>query len=403
MNGVERFFYELGSDLRDQWDDTGASTPDFAPLAADALDHYLRDCPSWRDILIHAAGAQTLPRQGRRDEGFGQPALTLFWDRRFRIDVLFWRSSSIAIHEHGFAGAFAVLAGGSLVCRYAFDDRQQIGRDFETGRLRLEDAEVLSFGSVRLIPPGRRLIHSVYHLDVPSVSIVIKTNRGLPRGEFTYQGLNVAFEPSRVPDGSWKKLQALELAVQLGRPDHYAEVALAALAGAEVLTAYLILLKTFQQVREPGVTARIEQRFRSLNLPDSERLIASAKREAHRRALVALRGTLASRHERLVLAILAAAPDRESVLRALATCVSDMDSNVLQRTVSAVLAGCAGSLAGTLLQDEVASAIARGLDVERFIEGLAHRLGPGEMEDGREQLSALYRRLSCGELSVLAS
>src|SRR4051812_12794169 len=57
--------------------------------------------------------APEVPRQ-HMASSFGEPPVTLFAGRRFFLEVLFWVDGTTAIHQHGFSGAFQVLAGGSL-------------------------------------------------------------------------------------------------------------------------------------------------------------------------------------------------------------------------------------------------------------------------------------------------
>src|SRR4029077_7499028 len=113
--------------------------------------------------------AETVPYQAKLDEAFGQPPVTLFWNGRFQIDVLFWHTATTAIHQHAFCGAFAVLGGSSVHCRYEFTPRRKLNSRFLIGRAALREVELLEVGAMRRIARGAGLIHSLFHLETPSV------------------------------------------------------------------------------------------------------------------------------------------------------------------------------------------------------------------------------------------
>src|SRR5262249_17465041 len=114
------------------------------------------------------------PRQ-ELDNEFGQPPLNVYVNERFSIEVLFWLDGTPAIHEHAFAGAFHVLAGASIHSQYAFDLHERVSRRLLLGDLRLRGVEQLGQGDTRPIRPGPQFIHAVFHLDRPSVTVVVRT------------------------------------------------------------------------------------------------------------------------------------------------------------------------------------------------------------------------------------
>ena len=98
----------------------------------------------------------------------------MYRGRGFYIDVLFWLDGTTNIHQHGFWGAFQVLAGSSVHCRFGFDLAEEINHRLRIGKLRLLETELLGLGAIRKILGGELFIHSLFHLDRPSVSIVIR-------------------------------------------------------------------------------------------------------------------------------------------------------------------------------------------------------------------------------------
>jgi hypothetical protein len=134
--------------------------------------------------------------------------------------VLFWVDGSTAIHQHSFSGAFHVLEGSSLHSSHTFEETRRYSEALRLGRVELARAELLGKGDVRPIVPGAGFIHSLFHLDRPSVSVVIRTH-GLPSAspQLSYSRAGIAFDPFHKPPELAKQLQMLELLSSLGHAD----------------------------------------------------------------------------------------------------------------------------------------------------------------------------------------
>ena len=107
---------------------------------------------------------------------FSDLPLTVYQDRDFYVQILTWSQSTTAIHQHGFSGAFRVLAGSSIHSIYNFNAEFELGPDLAVGQIHALGSEYLPRGSIREISPGSNgLIHSLYHLDEPSLTVVVRT------------------------------------------------------------------------------------------------------------------------------------------------------------------------------------------------------------------------------------
>lgn len=116
----------------------------------------------------------SVPQQGHNP--FSDLPVTVFRSRDFYIELLVWSHATTSIHQHGFSGAFRVVRGSSIHTRYAFRTRRRVSDDCLIGDMNLLGSETLSVGSVRRIEPGADgLIHSLYHLDNPSLSLIVRT------------------------------------------------------------------------------------------------------------------------------------------------------------------------------------------------------------------------------------
>src|SRR5215211_7153732 len=144
------------------------------------------------DVIRWVNDTTELPEQPDIQGAFGQPPITLFNGHRFYIDVYYWLDGTTAIHQHAFCGAFQVLQGSSILSQYDFFEKRRINPHFLTGDIRLRSVELLRGGDVRQILPSREYIHSLFHLERPSVTLIIRT-RHSPSGAPQYSYLKPYF------------------------------------------------------------------------------------------------------------------------------------------------------------------------------------------------------------------
>jgi hypothetical protein len=266
------------------------------------------------EILHWVAKAKNIPRQARLDDGFGQPSLTLFSNKLFRIDVLFWHTATTAIHQHSFSGAFMVLEGASIQCVYQFDCAKQSGSRFLLGRIRLSDVELLQKGMVRKISGGTSLIHSVFHLASPSVTIVVRTHSRKSFGpEYVYYPPGVALDPAQADELLTKQLQSLELLARLNREADFEKMAENVIANCNIYSAFLVLLKARTQSTGSAIYDRLKAvtniRFGS----DTDLLLAAVAEESRRDAISRNRSDVLDDELRLFLALLINLPNRSTL------------------------------------------------------------------------------------------
>ena len=148
----------------------------FAKLAVETFERFeLTQNLTSNDIIRQTLLGNQLPIQVDPNSHFGEPAITLFHNPVFYIDAYHWFNGTTAIHNHAFAGAFAVLQGSSLETTYTFITSQRIGSNLRVGQLEALESNYLSQHAIRPINPGNGLIHSVFHLEEPSISLCIRT------------------------------------------------------------------------------------------------------------------------------------------------------------------------------------------------------------------------------------
>lgn len=126
------------------------------------------------DEIIEFVGA-TQVRQEPNNQ-FSNLPLVVYRDRDFFIELLVWCGATTEIHQHSFTGAFRVLGGSSLHVAYDYTPETCTDRRIRFGTLGLESVELLTIGDVRRITPGDDgLIHSLFHLESPSMTLVVRT------------------------------------------------------------------------------------------------------------------------------------------------------------------------------------------------------------------------------------
>lgn len=206
-----KLFHELGAEIEDLWNAENYNESLFPAIAADVLRRAgLPEKISAWDVIEWTLAEPQLPDQKDLRGNFGDPPITVFAAPRFFIDVYFWFEGTTAIHQHAFCGAFQVLLGSSIHSWYNFEPRHVINSNAEIGEMRLKVCEILNVGDVQEIFGGRDYIHSLFHLDHPSVTIVVRTykiEKFSP--QFAYEKPSLAIDPFYEIPANIKKLQAV--------------------------------------------------------------------------------------------------------------------------------------------------------------------------------------------------
>jgi hypothetical protein len=214
-------FQKLGAELEEAWREQNYNEEIFPALAADALRrvNIPAKISAW-EVIEWTLSQSELPPQKDPSAKFGDPPITLFVAPRFYIDVYFWLDGTTQIHQHGFCGAFQVLLGSSIHSWYEFTRDEAVNAFLETGEMSLKVCELLSVGDVQEIRAGRQYIHSLFHLDQPSATIVVRTEKSplfLP--QFSYHKPYIALDPFFDHQTTSKKLQSLGPLFQTNHPD----------------------------------------------------------------------------------------------------------------------------------------------------------------------------------------
>ena len=214
-------FQQLGREIESLWLEQNYNEEALPQIAADALKR--ADLPSkvsaW-EVVEWALNEYELPRQRDVIARFADPPITLFSAQRFHIDLYFWFDGTTATHQHAFCGAFQVMMGSSIHSWYEFETGEAINTFCQLGDLRLKVCELLEVGSIQQIWAGQGYVHSLFHLDRPSATIVVRTDKSpmyLP--QFSYHKPHFAIDPFFEQETLTKKFQLISALIRAGRPD----------------------------------------------------------------------------------------------------------------------------------------------------------------------------------------
>lgn len=301
---VAAVFQSLGERIEAAYRATGYDEAALPQLAVAALTEQ-PPCEALAvdDVLCWALSAAELPRQADVEGRFGQPAIQVFSTPRWYIEVLHWFDGTTTIHQHSFAGAFHVLAGSSIHARYEFAQQRRYAAHLRVGTLEQREVELLERGATRSILPGSGLIHSLFHLDRPSLTVVVRTTHvadAFP--QLSYLPPGIAHDPFHVDELLARKRQCIDALVRLEHPQLDARLA-TLLGDADPPAATALLLHALGRVtidQLPHACARACEVHGEL----ATLTIAAALEQRRQDALVGLRARLRGADHRFLLALL---------------------------------------------------------------------------------------------------
>ena len=232
-------FEELAARAESRWQAAGGGDESFADVAAEVLEQ--ARLPERLEPLegLRRALTASLPAQTEENE-YGEPALTLARRERFRVELIYWNDGAARVHQHVAWGAFSVVRGERLHLQYRMEDPQARPGGLLLGRLEAERLERLGPGDTRRIYPGFALIHALFFLGRPCVTVSL---RSLPRpGEacWVYYNRRLAFEARPPRLDFHRRRKAWELLSRL-EPRGRIESARRLLEHTDLLATHLLL------------------------------------------------------------------------------------------------------------------------------------------------------------------
>lgn len=232
----------LGRQVEASWSKSDYDERRFPDIAVSALrSSQLHQQISPASIVSWVLSGGELPEQADPEARFGQPPVTLYRGPRFRVIALFWVDGTTSIHQHRFSGAFQVLHGSSLHTEFGFEVERRYGTAAATGRLTRRGIRLLRQGDIQPIEAGSAYIHSVFHLERPSVTLLVRTDIDVDaQPQYSYERPSFAWDPFLTTPWALRQVQLIELYRTIGHPE-FEDITIRLLNRLDCHTAYRVL------------------------------------------------------------------------------------------------------------------------------------------------------------------
>jgi len=333
---MDPYFTELGKTVYARWRAVDFSLEAFPAIAAKALG----EKPPARHtdlgkLMVDFLLNDEQPYQS--SSGFGQPELILHDNPKFYIQALFWMDGTTDIHQHGFSGAFHVMAGSSLHARYDFLKPRAVTARFRTGDLKLRETALLPTGTTVPIASGSGCIHSLFHLETPSVTIVVRTHSDPGTDpQFTYLPPHVGLDPIQNDTLTLRRKQLLDVLEQTGDPS-YPELVLRLIGELDLERGFFILQNGIGHLRSLGAWEAIWAAYVKKHGAKARPLLPVLEEIVRRDAIVAMRAMVTDPDLRFFLALLLNIPDRKQILEMIADRYKGAPLDTIQQWVLELL------------------------------------------------------------------
>lgn len=309
-------FDELAAAINREWKTTSYDNRRLPEIASRALaEHRILERVAHEDVATWFMEAESLPAQPNLSSDFGQPPVTVYADHRFYIEVLTWLENTTSIHQHGFSGAFQVLAGSSLHSVYSFAETSRVHHRLLFGQLTLDKVERLQVGDVHPIHAGSAYIHGLFHLGYPSATIVVRTFVEADQTpQYHFLPPSVAIDDFYSNVVLQRQIEMIQMLSRIESPALDSQLA-AWLERADLESGFRLLLRSAKRGAVSG--ARLESAFAAFEarFPEAApHLRAAILEEARTRRLMAMRPHITDPAHRLLLALMIAAPGREQAM-----------------------------------------------------------------------------------------
>ena len=384
MNG---FFTELGRRVYERWQEANFSLTAFPDIATAALEEQ----PPARSVDLGELMRDFLlsdqqPYQSA--SGFGQPELIVYDSPKFYIQLLFWLDGTTDIHQHEFSGAFHVMQGSSIHTEYAFEDAESVTAHFRIGTLRLKNAELLETGRTVPIISGRQGMHALFHLETPSVTVVVRTHSDPGTGpQFTYLPPHIALDPIQNDALTNRRKQLLDLMEQTG-DETYAERVGEMIGKLDFERGFFILQNGITHLRRIGAWDEVWSLFERKHGALAAPVLPTLEEILRRDGLVALRSSIEDVEHRFFLALLLNLERREDIVAMIRQKgVDDPIGQIVQWAEELMQVSESGLwLLDARMPEEIEVDLEEQIEV--YLAALRHFLA-GEGEDLPEQLASL--------------
>ena len=388
-------FTRIGREVEARWRASNYDEPGFPELAVAVLTEAQpgREI-SADDLLRWLLVTDVLPQQIDPSSKFGQPPITVFRAPRFFIDALFWLDGTTEIHQHGFSGAFHVLSGGSVHTEYRWQLEDRVSAALLFGRLELTHSELLRAGDTRPIRSGAGLIHGLFHLDRPSVSIVVRTYQDTECGpQYRYHPPALAEDPFFDDGLVHRRLEGLGVLHELD-PARYETAAAELVATSDFYLVYRVARQHLSVIEDLDRTRSLLEHARARHGTRVDRLGPVFEELVRISTLRARRELMTGIDHRFFLALLLNLPTRNAICDAIEARYPDRDPLEL---VTRWTLDLADALTGTPADSDHAAAVIaelfRGFEGDRLVARLKEEYDDDDVDRSIPAILEIERSL----------
>jgi len=310
---MHAFFNDLGRDVLNLWKPENFSLAKFPQIACAALDKrspakHVDLSALMRDFLL----SEEHPSQ--TDSDFGEPELVVYSHPRFYIQLLFWLDGTTEIHQHEFSGAFHVMQGSSIHAHYEFHKAQSITPFLRIGDVRIKDIELLKSGRTVPIFSGQRDIHSLFHLESPSVTVVVRTQHDPGTGpQYNYMPPHIAIDPHFSDQLTLRRKQLLDVLERV-EDASYAGLVMEMIADLDFERGFSMLHHSMGYLQQLDQWEPALKAFEKKHGKIAAGVAATLKEDVRRTVIKSWRSTIVEPEHRFFLALLMNAPTRADLL-----------------------------------------------------------------------------------------
>ncbi len=306
------YFQDFGDTINRTWRRHGYDEKDLPAIACDAIaSSNILPIVDVQEVVNAAATGSSLDGYQMVSE-FSDLPYVVYRHSRFFVEVLVWTNGTTTVHDHAFSGAFGVASGDSICVTYDFERTRRVNARFHVGKLTIDDCEHLQAGDIRPIEQGADLIHSVYHVARPTVTLVVRTiTNPDSTPQLTYRYPSIAIENDYMDPVTIKQFQAINIMLQLDA-ERFQEKILDILDDAPLDAQYWIVRGMDFDVLPDEFEDRVRHIVDSRS--DGDVVFRTLERERLSRHSLELRPRMMSSRLRIFLASVLNIPDQRALV-----------------------------------------------------------------------------------------
>jgi hypothetical protein len=208
-----------------------------------------------------------------------------------------------------------VLEGSSIHAQFAFENPRPVSAHFRVGDLRMQGIHLLERGETVPIVSGRDHIHSLFHLDTPSISVVIRTHHDPGTGpQFTYLPPHIALDPVHNDALTARRKQLLDVLERTADPAYPALVR-EMLGELDFERGFFILQNGMGYLRSLGEWEETLRAFQQKHGALAGYVAPTLDEIVRRDSLAAMRASVTEIEHRFFLALLLNVPEKADILK----------------------------------------------------------------------------------------